>query len=295
MKQKRWQRYLQLIRKWINQLKRVVQRWVRPRRRNHVSRTPQPIRNNNSHPTPEAYHQLVCKLLQLQIDSKSDRSVIYPFLAQHQDKLNPTFQQAFLEVSRQLLSDPESADAMAGVIENTCVHLQQFPLGSRADCLEIAIAGYQLVLTVRPREHKLEKWAQTQYNLAYAYSKRIRGEKAENMEQAISAYEGALEVYTRTAYPEDWAGTQNNLAIAYGNRIRGERAENMEKAISAYEAALAVYTRTAYPEQWATTQNNLATAYLYRIQGERDQNLEKAISALEAALEVRTRTASPED
>ncbi len=252
-------------------------------------------RRQKSTPNLEAYHQLVRELLLLQIDSKNDSSVVYPFLAQHQDKLNSTFQQAFLEVSRQVLSYPESADDMAGVIGNTCIHIQQFPLGIRADCLEIAIAGYQLVLTVCPRKHKPEQWATTQNNLAKAYCVRIRGKKTQNLERAISAAEAALEIYTRTAYPEQWAMTQNNLATAYQTRIRGQKAENLEKAISAYESALEVYTRTAYPEDWAGTQHNLATAYQTRIRGQKAENLEKAISALEAVLEVRIRTAYPED
>ncbi len=250
-------------------------------------------RGKKSSPNLGAYHQLVRKLLLLQIDSKSDSSVVYPFLAQHQDKLNPSFQQAFLEVSRQLLSYPESVDDMVKVIGNTCIHIQQLPLGSRADCLEIAIAGYQLVLTVCPRKHKPEQWAITQNNLAKAYCVRIRGEKTQNLERAISASKAALEVYTRTAYPEQWAITQHNLATGYQTRIRGQKAENLEKAISAYEAALKVYTRTAYPEDWAGTQHNLANAYRDRIRGERGQNLEQAISAYKAVLEVYTPTAYP--
>ena len=46
--------------------------------------------------------------------------------------------------------------------------------------------------------------AQTQNNLANAYSERIRGEKAQNIEQAIASYTNALSVYTRDAFPEAW-------------------------------------------------------------------------------------------
>ncbi|MEB3829744.1 hypothetical protein, partial [Phormidium sp. CCY1219] len=146
-------------------------------------------RGENASPDSEAevYRQLARELLQLERESNSDTAVVYPFLDQHRDKLNPRFKEAFLEVSRLLLSDAEQADTFAGIIENTCIHINVFPRGSRADCLEIAIAGYQLVLTVRPRERKPAKWAQTQNNLASAYLYRIRGERGENLERAIAA------------------------------------------------------------------------------------------------------------
>ena len=141
---------------------------------------------------------------------------------------------------------------------------QQYPLGDRADNLEMAIVFYKAVLTVYTLEHFSEKWAMTQNNLAAAYSDRIIGSRADNLELAIACYEAALQVRTRTAFPEDWATTQNNLAIAYSNRIYGSRAKNLERAIASYTAALSVYTREAFPEKWATTKNNLATAYIIR-------------------------------
>ncbi len=136
--------------------------------------------------------------------------------------------------------NPEEASAIAGVIENLCIDIQNFPLGSRANNLEIAITGYETVLEMRPRETMAEKWAQTQNNLGTAYRSRIRGERADNLEEAIAAYEKSLEVYTRTAFPEYWAMTQNNLGNAYSDRIRGERADNLEEAIAAYEKSLEV-------------------------------------------------------
>ncbi|MEJ6483324.1 CHAT domain-containing tetratricopeptide repeat protein, partial [Nostoc punctiforme UO1] len=173
--------------------------------------------------------------------------------------------------------------------------IQQFPLGSKANNMEIAITGYEIIaLTVYTRNAFPENWATTQNNLGNAYRNRIFGERAENIEEAIAAYSAALEVYTRSAFPVDWATTQNNLGNAYRNRIFGERAENIESAIAAYSAALEVYTRSAFPEQWAMTQNNLGIAYRNRILGERAENIESAIAAYSAALEVYTRSAFPE-
>jgi CHAT domain-containing protein len=189
----------------------------------------------------------------------------------------------------------EEVAGIAEVIGNLCNKLQYFPLGSRANNLEIAIRGYQALLEVYTREAFPEQWAIVQNNLGNTYQTRILGERADNLELAITAYNLSLEFYTREAFPEQWAMTQNNLGAAYSDRILGERADNLELAIVAYNLSLEVRTREAFPKQWANTQNNLGNAYLYRILGERADNLELAITAYNLSLEVYTREAFPED
>ena len=173
--------------------------------------------------------------------------------------------------------------------------IAQFPLGSKSSNMEIAIAGYEVVLKIFNRYDDPEKWGDIQNSLGNAYTGRIKGERQDNLEKAIAFYEAALEVHTRPAFPEQWAGTQNNLGEAYRSRIKGERGENIEKAIAFYEAASEVYTRAALPEQWAMTQNDLAIAYSERIKGERGENIEKTIAFYEAALQVYTRDAFTQD
>ncbi|MCT7959778.1 CHAT domain-containing protein [Laspinema sp. D1] len=221
---------------------------------------------------------------------------IYPIFQKYQDQLDLYFAETISQWFRSQLDpdDIEKNKNLALILHHFANDIQQFPLGSRADNLEIAIVAYQAALEVRTRNAYPEDWAATQNNLANAYQIRIWGERSENLEQAISGYEAALEVYTRRAYSEQWAMTQMNLGSAYQTRIKGERANNLEIAIAAYQAALEVKTRNAYPEDWADTQNNLANAYQTRIKGERAENLEQAISGYEAALEVRTRHAYPE-
>ncbi len=246
----------------------------------------------------EDYENFILEVIQAEIDSNSDRgAVVYPILQQHQQLLDDVFAQLLQQWTRNAVSqsNSEEAAAIAGVIANLCIDIQQFPWGSRANNLEIAIKGYETVLEVYTREAFPEYWARSQNNLGNAYRGRIRGERADNLEKAIAAYNLSLEVYTREAFPEDWARSQNNLGTAYGDRIRGERADNLEKAIAAYNLSLEVYTREAFPEDWARTQNNLGNAYGDRIRGERADNLEKAIAAYNLSLEVYTREAFPED
>ncbi|MEG4836521.1 CHAT domain-containing protein [Microcoleus sp. B9-D4] len=172
--------------------------------------------------------------------------------------------------------------------------IAQFPQGSKSSNMEIAIAGYEVVMKIFNRYDDPEKWGDIQNNLANAYRNRIKGERQDNLEKAIAFYEAASEVYSRPAFPEQWAAIQNNLANAYNNRIKGERGENIEKAIAFYQAASEVYTRDAFPQNWAMTQNNLANSYSDRIKGERGENIERAIAFFEAASEVYTRPAFPE-
>ncbi|MCC5660550.1 tetratricopeptide repeat protein [Nostoc sp. XA010] len=240
----------------------------------------------------DTYGQFLIEIVRTTADSNGDPQVIYPLLAANTDKLNDIFAELLRRWATNILAEAETdtATSIAAVIGNFSNLIQQFPLGSKANDMEIAITGYEIALTVYTRNAFPVDWATTQNNLGNAYGERIFGEGAENIEMAIAA----LEVRTRNAFPENWATTQNNLGNAYGERIFGEGAENIEMAIAAFSAALEVRTRNAFPENWATTQNNLGTAYRNRIVGERAENIESAIAAYSAALSVRTRSAFPQ-
>jgi CHAT domain-containing protein/predicted LPLAT superfamily acyltransferase len=244
----------------------------------------------------EEYQKFLSEVLQAEHDSNSDPAVVYPILQRRQHLLDDTFAQQLQQWARNKFSQgrAEEVVGIAGVIQNLCIDISEFPLGSRADNLEIAITGYQTLLEVYTRDAFPEDWAGSQNNLGNAYRNRIRGERADNLELAIVAFNLSLEVYTRDAFPEDWAKTQNNLGIAYLYRIREERVRNLELAIAAYNQSLEIYTRDAFPSEWARSQNNLGNAYGSRIRGERADNLELAITAYNQSLEVYTREAFPE-
>jgi CHAT domain-containing protein/predicted LPLAT superfamily acyltransferase len=244
----------------------------------------------------EEYQDFLSEVLQAEYESNSDPAVVYPILQSRQHLLDDTFAQLLQQYARNVFPQRKAEEVaiIAEVIGNLCNKIRDFPLGSRANNLEISITGYQILLEVYTRKAFPEEWAILQNNLGLAYSDRIRGERVENLELAIEAYNLSLEVRTRQAFPEKWAMTQNNLGTAYRNRIRGEKDRNLELAIAALNLSLEVYTREAFPEDWAMTQNNLGNAYQTRIRGERADNLELAIAALNLSLEVRTRQAFPE-
>ncbi|MCG6134776.1 MAG: tetratricopeptide repeat protein, partial [Nostoc sp. LLA-1] len=245
----------------------------------------------------EVYGQFLLQVLRTTAESNGNPQVIYPLLAANTDKLNPIFTELLRRWATNTLTEAETdtARSVAAVIGNFSNLIQQFPLGSKANNMEIALACYEIIETVYTLNAFPQDWATTQNNLGAAYSNRITGERAENIEQAIAAYEQALLVRTHNAFPQDWAATQNNLGAAYSNRITGERAENIEQALAAYTKALEVRTKSAFPQQWATTQNNLGNAYSNRITGERAENIEQALAAYTKALEVYTKSAFPQD
>jgi CHAT domain-containing protein/CO dehydrogenase/acetyl-CoA synthase epsilon subunit len=236
-------------------------------------------------------------VLQAVADSQGNPQIVYPLLAKNLDKLDENLADILTNLATAKFKEvpTEKATNMAVDIVNFGGLIQQFPLGSIKNNLEITIAAYQAALEILTRAAFPEQWAMTQINLATVYKDRIKGEKADNIERAISAYQAALEILTRAAFPEQWATAQNNLAAAYWNRIKGEKADNIEQAIVVYQAALEIRTREAFPEQWAMTQNNLATAYKDRIKGEKADNIESAIIAYQAALEIFNCEAFPEE
>ena len=107
--------------------------------------------------------------------SYSGIQVIYPILKQRQHLLNARFAETLQQVAQNLIADenPEAIEFIVAMIENLSIHINQFPLGSRANNIEIAITGYQIVLN--NRELGSKKWTQTQNNLATAYNNRLKG------------------------------------------------------------------------------------------------------------------------
>ncbi|NER27096.1 MAG: CHAT domain-containing protein [Symploca sp. SIO1C4] len=245
--------------------------------------------------SPQAYIKFLDKVLQATKESKGNKKVVYPLLQANLDKLDDNFAKELrrrVKVRRAEVRLSQESD-IAAVIGNFSNLIVEFPRGSRANNIEIAIVCCQNALEIYTREAFPDSWAMAQMNLGNAYRDRIRGEKAQNLEDAITCFRHALEIYTRDAFPDHWAMTKMNFGAAYSDRIRGEKAQNLEDAIACYQNALEIYTRSAFRNDWAMTQMNLGAAYRNRIRGEKAQNLEDAITCFREALKVYTRSAFP--
>jgi len=137
--------------------------------------------NNSASENFQEYANFFLELLQAEQDSKGDIAVIYPMLEGRQHLLNASFAETLQQVSQKLIAgeNSETISSIIGFIENLSIHISDFPRGNRANNIEIAITGYQIVLS--NREPGSEKWTQTQNNLATAYNNRVNGSLAENL------------------------------------------------------------------------------------------------------------------
>ncbi|MEG4281115.1 hypothetical protein QUA62_27175, partial [Microcoleus sp. MON1_C1] len=115
----------------------------------------------------QEYAKFIGELLKAEAARNSGIQVIYPILKQRQHLLNARFAETLQQVAQTLISqNPEAIEFIVTLIENLSNHIKNFPLGSIANNIEIALTGYQIVL--HNRQPGSEKFAQTQNNVAVA-------------------------------------------------------------------------------------------------------------------------------
>ncbi len=136
------------------------------------------------------YQGFLLEVLQAEIDSNSNPTVVYLILQRRQHLLDDTFAQLLQEYARNVFSqgNVEKVAIIAEIIHNLCLDISEFPLGSRANNLEIAITGYQTLLEVYTRQAFPKQWANTQNSLGNAYCIRILGERAYSGMQSNEVY-----------------------------------------------------------------------------------------------------------
>ncbi|MFN5595164.1 MAG: hypothetical protein ACK482_17300, partial [Aphanizomenon sp.] len=120
----------------------------------------------------DTYLQFLSKVLQATAESEGNPQVVYPLLAANTDKLNLTFVKLLQVWATNTLeeAEPDTAKSIAEVISNFSNLIQQFPLGNKANNMEIAITGYEIAFTVFTRDTSPELWAAVQNNLGNAYT-----------------------------------------------------------------------------------------------------------------------------
>ena len=237
----------------------------------------------------QVYFDFLSEILRT-ISSGANQEQVYLVFQRNLDKLNLSLAQALQIWADNTLPNikSEPQQAIGYDISLFSNLIGQFPLGSRQNNLEIAITGYNILLTIYTQQEFPQEWAVTNYNLSIAYTQIIKGDGGDNLEKAIAACEDALTIYTQQEFPQKWAVTKYNLSIAYTQRIKGDRGDNLEKAIAACEDALTIYTQEEFSQEWAGTNYSLGTAYTQRIKGDRGDNLECAIAAYKKALTIYT-------
>ncbi len=258
----------------------------------------------------QAYLNFLLQAILTFLDSTGNPRVVYSLLEANSDKLDDGMVKLFqswtgvysflranfykLRVHLPNVSPDKAETLVAAIIAALCDMLVQFDREGKASNIEIAIAGYKMILNVFDCEGFPKEWATTQNSLGAAYRNRIQGDREENLKLSLTCYRNALEVYTPDAFPIRWADIQNNLANTYREFPGRNRAKNLEWAIACCYNALSVYSRFSRWEAWARTQNNLALVYRDRIWDNPAENLEKAIECCDNALKVYTSKVFPQ-
>lgn len=221
---------------------------------------------------------------------------------ENSDKIYRLFQSNSLLLNEQLIeeiqawtsnellcADKENKYSIAEIILVFGSFVLESPWGIVGINKEIAIASFEIALTIYTRCDYPAEWAEVQNSFAVAYADRESGEKQDNIEMSINCYILVLEVYNRHEFPHDWARIKSNLASAYAERILGNKSENIELAIQYYKDALKVRNKKNVPHDWAKTKSNLANVYSNRILGDKSKNVELAIQYYQDVLKVISR------
>jgi CHAT domain-containing protein len=263
------------------------------------------LKTNSNRETPEE-SSFIVQVLKLTLASEADTQKVFPFLEKNLDRLN----QKFIEELRIFVSTlgkksdqmPIYESFMMGIYVFSSL-IKIFPKGNRKNNVDIAIAGWQIVLPFFsqyqnhgfPAEFSsLLGMIKLQLGDAFyeKYDNRW-GDIDVNVEQAIKFFEEgfALLIYENTPEPDFWEDCQKRLGIAYHKRyeIKGDP-NDIEKSIEAYKLAL-----TSDKEDtswWAGVQMNLGNAYCDR-QGNPLENLNDAIECYENSLKVRKEDTYP--
>ena len=248
----------------------------------------------------EVLQQFWQQLLKAEMESGGNEVAVHQVMLQNMGLIVPNLGDTIVQSIPGLLAQfPDQAEGVAGLIQNTCNSIQQFPYGRYAEALEIAIRGYGVVLELRADNP--EKRAQTLNNLGVA--RRTQAEMginpAANLDRAITAYDEAAEILRRLKLEKDLSSTLTNLGVAHQTQAQMgiNPVANLEGAITAYHEAAAIRRALGLDREISSTLTNLAVAYLTQAEMGINPaaNLEQAISHYQEALEILTPEAFPID
>ncbi|HIK11773.1 MAG TPA: tetratricopeptide repeat protein [Oscillatoriaceae cyanobacterium M33_DOE_052] len=238
---------------------------------------------------PAALHQFWQQLLQAEAESGGDAAAVHQVMRPYMGLIVPVLGDIIAESMPRLLArNPDNAEGVIGLVEDTCTSMQQFPDGRYGEVLEIAIRGYDVVLALRADNPP--KRAQTLNNLGIAYQTQAQFglDPAAKLDQAITAYTESATIRRHLGLETDLAQTLNNLGNAYQTQAEFglDPAAKLDQAITAYSEAATIRRRPGLETDLATTLTNLGAAYQTQAQFGIDPaaNLDQAITAYTEAV-----------
>ena len=155
-------------------------------------------------PTNQEMEKFICQLLRVTFESKGNEEVVHNFFRENlhllNDKLPDVLRNWWLSKFTSL--DQDKKLELAHRILAISSLIRKFEGGSRANNLEIALTGYQIIAPVFTEAEYPEQWAITQNFLGLTYLERVQGNRLENLKQAIACFTAALCFYSQEQFPK---------------------------------------------------------------------------------------------
>ena len=230
----------------------------------------------------------------LQAEMQGGTTAVHQVMRPYMGLIVPTLGDTIVQwVQGFLAQHPDQAEGVAGLVEDTCTSIWQFPYGRYAEVQEIAIQGYDVVLELRADNPP--KRAQTLTNLGIARSTQAEMgiNPTANLESAITAYDEAAGIMRRLELDTNLSTTLTNLGSARLTQAQMgiNPAANLESAIAAYDEAARIRRQLGLDKDLSATLNNLGVARLTQAQMgiNPTANLESAITAYDEAAGIMRR------
>ncbi|AFY84538.1 tetratricopeptide repeat protein [Oscillatoria acuminata] len=239
----------------------------------------------------QALQQFWLQLLQVAMESGWDQAAMHQVMRQNMELIVPALGETIAQSMLGLLAqNPNQAEGVAALIENTCASIMGFPDGRYGEALEIAMRGYDVVLALRADNPKKRAGTLNNLGIAYGLQAELGLDPAANLGQAITAYTEAASILRCPGLEKDLASTLNNLGVAYKAQaeLGLDPVANLGQAITAYTEAASILRRPGLEKDLASTLNNLGVAYKAQAELGLDPvaNLSHAITAYTEAASI---------
>ena len=206
----------------------------------------------------------------LQADNSIDcySEVFHSILMKNLDKLNSQFVSIFkIWLSEVIDLNPLQADTLLSIIQNFSTCIQDFPHGNPKLNLEIAFAGYDILLKWH-QDTSPKQWAKTQLNqgIAYAYLAALSIDAVPHLENAIKCFQLASEIFKQQGNDENWALSQNYLGSIHRSLAESSSIEDalqhLKKALKHCRTSRKIFKQIGNATKWALAQKNLGDIHL---------------------------------
>jgi len=211
-----------------------------------------------------ALQQFWGQLLQAEMESGGDEAAVHQVMRQNMGLIVPNLGDVIAQFVQGFLAQyPDQAEGIAGLVQGTCISIEQFPYGRYAEALEIAIRGYGVVLELRADNPPEQAGTLNNLGVARSTQAEMGINPAAHLESAIAAYDEAAGIRRRLGLDKDLSATLTGLGSARLTQAEMgiDPAAHLESALAAYDEAAGIRRRLGLARDLARTLNNFGLTY----------------------------------